>query len=269
MVTDRTEFVGINGVRLGLRRVVPPGLAFDPSAPVWVFLHEALGSIAQWKDFPERLCAASGRAGIIYERRGHGRSDPLPAGAIVRPQAFHRDEARDWLRPLLAALDLRRPLLFGHSDGATIALAYAALFPDQVEAVVSEAAHVFVEEITLAGIRDAVAAYATTDLGERLACYHGEKTAVVFRSWSETWLKPTFRDWDMTAALAAIRCPVVALQGAQDEYGSVAQLDAIAAGVSGPVVTRLLPDCRHIPHFQATDAVLAAIATHLPETVAR
>jgi pimeloyl-ACP methyl ester carboxylesterase len=235
------------------------------TTPTLVFLHEALGSIRQWRDFPHRLAAATGCRALVYDRCGAGGSDPL---AGPRPLDYLEVEARKVLPEVLAACGIDRPVLVGHSDGGTIALLYAAAFPDGPVGIVTEAAHVFVEEITLFGIRAAGESFANTDFRDRLKRYHGERTDSLFAAWRDTWLDPAFRDWNVEAALASVRCPVLALQGAEDEYGSPRQLAAIADGVAGPVRQCLLPDCGHTPHRQAPEAVLeetARFIASLPE----
>jgi pimeloyl-ACP methyl ester carboxylesterase len=222
--------------------------------PPIVFLHEGLGSIGLWRDYPEALCRRTGREGLVYDRWGYGGSEPLEGKQDLR---YLHDEALIFLPAVLDALGLNRVVAYGHSDGGTIALLFAAHAPARAAAIVTEAAHVFVEDVTLQGIRAAVQAFATTDLPQRLARHHGEKTDTVFRAWHETWLSPSFRSWNIEAELAAVRCPALVIQGADDEYGTPAQVEAIARGVSGPIETALLPACAHVPHRQARDAVLA------------
>jgi pimeloyl-ACP methyl ester carboxylesterase len=231
----------------------------EPEHPTLVFLHEALGNAALWRGFPAALCAAVGWPGLVPERLGFGASDPeaAPRGADY----LHR--GAEELAALVAALGLEAVVPFGHSDGGTIALLFAAAQPERCGGLVTEAAHVLVEEETLDGVRATVAAYESADLARRLAAHHGERTEGLFRAWSETWLAPWFRDWDIRAELAAVRAPVLALQGADDAYGSPAQLSAIAGGVAGPVRTVLLPDCGHSPHREARDRVLALASEFL------
>ena len=233
--------------------VAPAGETAD--RPTLVLLHEGLGSIAQWRDFPHQLAAATGLPALVYDRVGHGGSGPLTA---AREAHYLHQEAEESLPAVLEACGVAAPLLVGHSDGGTIALLYAAVFPDNPCAVVTEAAHVFVEDVTLAGIRAAVEAYESGDLRDRLARHHGERTGPMFRGWSDTWLSPGFRHWNIEAALPHIRCPLLAIQGEDDEYATPAQLRAIAAGAPG-AETLLLPGCGHTPHHQARERVLQAI----------
>lgn len=222
-----------------------------------VFLHEGLGSLAQWRDFPEAVCRTVGGRGLVYERWGFGGSERL---ALPRPTDYLHREAEEALPEVLAACDIDKPILIGHSDGASVALLYAAAYPERARACVSLAAHVFVEDVTIAGIRDVIARWDGGDLRDRLARYHGGNTEAMFRGWAETWLRPDFRAWDMVDHLPRIVCPVLVMQGEDDEHGSVAQVETIAKGVSGPVETLLIPGCGHSPHLQARDAVLARIA---------
>jgi pimeloyl-ACP methyl ester carboxylesterase len=250
------------GRQLAYERLRPEGAT---GGPPLVFLHEGLGSISLWRDFPQALCRRTGREGIVYDRWGHGGSEPLD-----RPRGvdYLHDEARIFLPAVLDALGIERAVPIGHSDGGTIALLFAAQAPERAAAIVTEAAHVFVEDVTLTGIRAAVEAYATTDLPRRLAKHHGDKTDAVFRAWHETWLSPAFRVWNIEAELPRIGCPALILQGEDDEYGTRAQVDAIVRQVSGPVESALLPGCAHVPHQQARDAVLALVTDFVRRHVA-
>jgi pimeloyl-ACP methyl ester carboxylesterase len=250
------------GRRLAVQRLRPDRAR---EGPPLVFLHEGLGCIAMWKDFPSRLSSRLRLEGVSYDRWGHGQSEPLDRPRDAR---YLHDEALVFLPEALRELGVARAVLVGHSDGGTIALLFAAAHPRMAAAVVAEAAHVFVEEITLAGIRAAVAAYAATDLPARLARYHGEKTDGLFRAWHETWLSPAFRDWNTGAELSRVTCPTLVLQGEADEYGTAAQVEAIARGVAGPVESELLPGCAHVPHHQAADAVLERVARFLERHLA-
>jgi pimeloyl-ACP methyl ester carboxylesterase len=243
------------GHRLRAEHLLPSHAA---TGPTLVFLHEGLGSIGQWRHFPAELCARTGLPGLVYERWGYGRSDPLTG---PRPDDYLHREAQDSLPEVLAACDIADPpILFGHSDGASIALLFAAAHPEQTRAVVCEAAHVFIEEECLAGIRLAVAAYEQGPLRDGLRRYHGANTETMFRGWGDTWLRPTRRHWNVAAELPRIACPTLIIQGADDEYATRAQMDAIAAGMTGPTEILWLPDCGHVPHHQARERVLDTAA---------
>ncbi len=225
--------------------------------PTWVFLHEALGSVGQWKSFPFELCRATGCDGIVYDRVGHGRSTPVRK---PRDLHFYQEEAEVYLQGLLRELNVRKPLLFGHSDGATLALKFASCFPEIPVGVVSEAAHVIIEEITRAGIRQAAVQYAETDLRARLSRYHGEKTDAVFSAWAESWLDPSLADWNMLDDLKQIRCPVLIIQGEDDHYGSRRQVDLIAENVQGAAGVLWLHGTGHVPHLQSREIVISETA---------
>lgn len=236
-----------------------------PGRPTVVFLHEGLGSIPQWRDFPARLCAALGTRGLVFERWGFGGSDPLQR---PREADYLMREAHQALPQVLTVGGIRRPLLVGHSDGASIALIHAAHAPDQVAGVVSMAAHVFIEDITLAGIRVARQAYLEGGLRARLERFHGDNTDAMFSGWADAWLAPAFRDLNLLPLLPEVRCPVLAIQGQDDEYGTEAQLLAIAEGVEGPVESALIPGCRHIPHLQSAERTLDLIVRFVDAHVA-
>lgn len=226
-------------------------------APTLVFLHEGLGSLALWKRFPGEVVAATGCPALVYSRYGYGKSEKLEAPRAV--DYMHR-EALDVLPEVLDQLDIAAPILIGHSDGASIALIHAGSGKRPVRGVVAMAPHVFVEDVTVASIAEAGTAYATTDLPERLGRFHDDVEST-FRGWNDIWLHPDFRRWNIEDYLADIRCPVLLIQGEDDQYGTRAQVDAIAAQVSGPVELLMLPACAHSPHQQQKDATLAAIAS--------
>ncbi len=245
------RFATIDGLAIEHRRL-PAGA---PGAPTIVFLHEGLGSAALWRDFPDALCARSGCAGLVFSRAGYGASDPPPGPRRI--DYLHR-EAQDRLPALLGALGIARPILFGHSDGASIALIHAASGHD-VAGLVLEAPHVFVEPQTLDGIRAAGVAWANTDLPQRLGRHHRDG-ARVFRDWHDVWLTPGFHRWNIEALLPSITAPALVIQGADDEYGTPAQLEAIARQTGGGCETLLLETCAHTPHRERRDDVLDAAA---------
>jgi pimeloyl-ACP methyl ester carboxylesterase len=249
---ERMFFVRAGGHNLRTMTLNPSNPP-DGNESTLVFIHEGLGSIGQWRDFPFLLAEATGLGAVVYERYGFGGSDPLQE---PRDVGYLGREAHDVLPELLAECGVSAPILIGHSDGGTIALQYAARFPESPRGVISEAAHVFVEEISLSGIREAVKAFETGGLREKLARYHGDRTDAMFHGWCDTWQTPEFLRWNITGQLADIRCPLLAIQGEDDEYGTAAQLQTICDRVSGPVERLMVPDCGHIPHQQARDTVL-------------
>lgn len=253
------------GMRIQAKSILPPGTSLTGRWPTLVFLHEGLGSITQWRHFPLALARATGLPALLYDRAGYGQSQ-----SPARPMgpSYLETEAWERLPEVLAACGVEAPILVGHSDGATIALLYACRFPDAPLAVIAEAAHPFIEAQTIQGIWRTLHAYETTPLRDRLRGHHGARVDDLFRAWSGVWLSPGFRDWSMVHLLAAIQCPVLAIQGENDEYGSPDQVRSILQGVSGPAEGLLLPDCGHVPHVQAREPVLARMAQFLHPLVA-
>ena len=248
-----TGFVEARGHRLEFERL-DPTLPAPAGSPVLVLLHEGLGSVALWKDFPRQLVNATGCSAIVYSRYGYGRSARLTAPRAV--DYMHR-EALEVLPEVLSKLGVVEPLLVGHSDGASIALIHAARHP--VRGLVAMAPHVFVEDVTVESIAQAKIAFETTNLADRLGRYHDDVEST-FRGWNDIWLHPDFRRWNIEACLPDIRCPVLLIQGEDDQYGTIAQTDAIARQVSGPVDTVMLAGCAHSPHVDQTAATIEAIA---------
>jgi pimeloyl-ACP methyl ester carboxylesterase len=228
--------------------------------PAIVLLHEGLGSISLWRDLPQRLHERTRCTVVAYSRYGYGRSDVLRE---KREPDYMHHEGEVVLPELLAQLELERPILFGHSDGASIALIYAGAYPDAVRAVVLEAPHVFVEELSVRSIASAKTTYATTDLPLKLGRHHADPDAT-FAGWNDIWLDPRFRDWNIEAYAQRVRVPVLLIQGDADEFGTTAQLDAIAARVPG-TRTLMVPGAGHSPHRDAPDAVLDAVAAFVED----
>jgi pimeloyl-ACP methyl ester carboxylesterase len=208
-----------------------------------------------WRDFPRKAAAAAGCAAVVYSRYGYGQSEALQGSHGT--DYMHR-EALEALPELLAKLGVREPILVGHSDGASIALIHAAAHAE-VQGVVAMAPHVFVEDLSVRSIAEAKTAFETTDLPQKLGRYHGD-AAKTFRGWNEIWLHPDFRAWNIEDCLPRIRCPVLAIQGFDDEYGTMAQIDAIAKQTGGPVELLRLADCRHSPHRDQPAVVIEAIS---------
>lgn len=245
-------FVNAAGHKLRVRRLTHSDNSGRDGRPTLVFLHEGLGSIEMWHGFPKAILKKTGCNGLLYDRWGHGKSDPIDIQRTIR---YVHDEALDSLPEVLKSSGVEDSILIGHSDGGSIALIFAAEHPEWVRGLITEAAHVFVEEITLEGIKAALEVYSNTDLKEKLERYHGDNTESIFRAWYETWLQPEFKSWNIEDCLPKITCPVLVIQGEDDQYGTAAQVEAITNQVSGKSKPLLIPDCAHIPHKEATDRV--------------
>jgi pimeloyl-ACP methyl ester carboxylesterase len=230
-------------------------------APLIVFLHEGLGSLAMWRDFPARLCDAAGARGLVYSRPGYGRSTPRAAEEAWDLDFMHR-QAHEVLPALLRALGVDAeadpPWLFGHSDGGSIALLHAARYPQAVQGAVVLAPHILVEDLSLASIERARRAYLDSGLRERLARYHDDPDSA-FWGWNRIWLHPPFRQWSIEAEIAAIRCPLLAVQGLDDEYGTLEQIRGIARRVPQTELLELA-DCGHSPQRDQPQALIDAAA---------
>ncbi|WP_323771000.1 alpha/beta hydrolase [Antarctobacter sp.] len=226
-------------------------------APTLVLLHEGLGSVALWRDFPQALAQATGFGVFAFSRAGYGQSDPAD---LPRPLDYMTREAVDVLPQVLDAIGFRRGVLVGHSDGATIATIYAGSVSDQrVRALVLMAPHFFTEEVGLAEIAKAKQAYATTDLREKMARYHRDPDNT-FRGWNDSWLHPDFKAWNVADAIDYLRIPVLAVQGREDQYGTLAQVEEVENRSYAPVEIAILDDCRHAPHLDQPERVVAEIA---------
>lgn len=223
--------------------------------PVIVLLHEGLGSVALWKDFPDRLAAAAELPVLVYSRIGYGGSDPC---VLPRPITYMHEEGEGILPELLAALDVGPHILVGHSDGASIALIYAgARQPDTLLGVAAMAPHVFCEDISVQSIRAASKAYARGDLRSRLEKYHGANVDCAFHGWCDSWLNPDFLHWNIESHVDRITVPVLAIQGEDDEYGTKSQVDSIARRTGAEIL--MLPACGHSPHRDQPEATLQAL----------
>ena len=220
-----------------------------------MFLHEGLGSVAMWRDFPEKAARACGSAAVVYSRYGYGQSDVLRE---ARGVDYMHVEALEVLPELLARLEVPDPVLVGHSDGGSIALIHAAT-RDSVRGLVVMAPHVFVEDISVRSIAEAKTAFETTDLPQKLCRYHAD-AASTFRGWNDIWLHAEFRGWNIEEFLPRVRCPVLAIQGFDDEYGTMAQIEAIAKQAGGPVEVLRLAQCRHSPHRDQPRVVIEAMS---------
>lgn len=229
----------------------------EADAPLIVFLHEGLGSLSMWRDFPQQLCAAAGARGLVYSRPGYGRSTPRAAEEAWGLDFMHR-QAHEVLPALLAALGLQRekPWLFGHSDGGSIALLYAAKYSGHLSGAIVLAPHILVEDLSVESIAKTKAAYEATDLKQRLAKHHDDPDSA-FWGWNRIWLHPPFKQWSIEDEIAAIACPLLAVQGRDDEYGTLAQIHGIAQRVPQTELQELA-HCGHSPHRDQPAALIEA-----------
>lgn len=249
---EEESYLLVNNFRLHATLIAPSKKYYTKAT--LVFLHEGLGSISHWKDFPQQLCDATNCRGFLYDRSGYGKSDVLQK---PRPLDYLEREALNVLPEVLNQCRISNPILIGHSDGGTIALLFAAKFPEKVKGVITEAAHAFVEEITLRGIKESLKAFKEDqELKDKLIKYQGAHAEQILSDWRNIWLSPQFRNWNIEKHLASISCPVLVIQGENDDYGSVKQVEAIANQVSGISQKLIIPECGHRPHRQAREVVL-------------
>ncbi|HBV15394.1 alpha/beta fold hydrolase [Chryseobacterium carnipullorum] len=230
--------------------------------PVIVFLHDSLGCTQLWRDFPAKLSQATHCNILVYDRLGYGKSDPMLTHE--RPVNYMELEA-DLLNDLLAELHINNAILFGHSDGGTIALITAAKYPETVKAVICEAGHIFVEDVTLKGVYDAWDAYKTTNLPERLQKYHGDKVEMLFKAWTETWTREDYRSWNIEYLLKNIQCPLLFIQGEADEYGTLEQVEKTVNQVAGTSEKYIIPAIGHTPHKEVPEIVLNKAAAFIKQ----
>ncbi len=247
------KFCTVDGRRIEYLRL--PSSHPREGAPAMVFLHEGLGSLSMWRDFPQQLADACGCEAIVFSRYGYGRSDPLTE---KRTPGYMHHEALTCLPQFLNLLNVEQPILFGHSDGGSIALIHAGAAQRPVTAAVVMAPHVMVEDIAIDGIKRTRQVYLDTDLKQRLAKYHQDPDSA-FWGWNDIWLDPEFRAWNIEEFLAPIACPVLAIQGEDDEYATMDQIERIGRQCRDVELVRLA-DCRHSPHKDQPQQVIAAVA---------
>ena len=235
-------------------------------ADLIVFLHEGLGSASMWRDWPTQLCKATGCRGLVFSRYGYGSSTPKPPEEKWAVDYMHQ-QAREALPALFQALDMQdeKPILYGHSDGGSIALLYAAMYPDAVKAIIVAAPHIFVEDISIDSIEKARDAFLQTDLPQRLKRYHDDPEAT-FWAWNDIWLNPEFRHWNIEACLDKIRCPILALQGVDDEYGTLDQIQGIKR-IATHAKLCIIERCRHSPHKDQPEIITNEVANFMRDLV--
>ncbi|PXW12947.1 pimeloyl-ACP methyl ester carboxylesterase [Chryseobacterium sp. CBTAP 102] len=225
--------------------------------PTIIFLHDSLGSVQLWREFPAKLSEIAQCNILAYDRLGYGKSFPMLTHE--RPVNYMELEA-DLLNNLLIEMDIDNAILFGHSDGGTIALITASKYPERIEAVICEAGHIFVEEVTLKGVYDAWEAYKTTNLPQRLQKYHGDKVEMLFKAWTETWTREDYKTWNIEYLLKDIKAPLLFIQGEADEYGTLDQVEKTVTQVSGSAEKYIIPGVGHTPHKEVPELVLEKAA---------
>ena len=249
---DPGKALDVNGTAIEYACYGPP----PEDAATIVMLHEGLGCLSLWRDFPRKVAEATGLGVFVYSRPGYGASDPI---SLPRPLDFMTREAVEFLPPMLDAIGFKRGLLFGHSDGATIATIYAGSVEDlRIRGLILMAPHFFNEDVCIAEITKAREAYLNGDLKPRLAKYHKDVDGA-FLGWADTWLDPGFRDWNVSEAIDYLRIPVLAIQGRDDQYGTLAQVQEVEDRAYSPVDMAILDDCKHAPHLEQPDTALSAV----------
>lgn len=250
--TPSDDFIEISGQSLECQWIGPR----PDEAPTIVVLHEGLGCVSLWRDFPEKLSKATGMGVFVYSRAGYGKSSPI---SLPRPVSYMHDEATEILPALLDAIGFKQGILLGHSDGASIATIYTGSIQDhRVRGLVLYAPHFFVEDVSIASIKEANENFANGRLREKLEIFHGENVDCAFRGWADAWLNPEFRDWSIDDCIAHIRVPTQIVQGADDKYGTSAQIEMAEDEAYSPVDAELLADCGHAPHLEQAEQTLAA-----------
>ena len=224
-----------------------------PNRPTIIFLHDSLGCIGLWRDFPQKLGDLAQCNILIYDRQGYGKSCSFTE--TKRTNSYMEKEA-DFLIELMDFWQLDKAILFGHSDGGSIALIAGGKYPNRIKGIITEGAHIFVEDKTINGIKEAIKLYQATDLGEKLQKYHGNKTDELFWAWASTWTSDEFRSWNIEKFLPAIQCDCLIIQGEDDEYGTLQQVESIANQISGEATKLVLPNVKHTPHKEDPEYIL-------------
>ncbi|CAA7386660.1 alpha/beta fold hydrolase [Chryseobacterium fistulae] len=249
------RFIEVNGQRLYIEYT-----ELYKNKPTIVFLHDSLGCVQLWRDFPEQLAKATECNMLVYDRLGYGKSYPMPT--FLRENNYMELEA-DVLNDLLDELNIKDAILFGHSDGGTIALIAASKYSKKIKAVICEAGHIFVEDITVKGVKNALEAYNTTNLPERLQKYHFDKVSMLVKAWTEIWLSDRFRSWNIEYLLKEITSPLLFIQGEEDEYGTLDQVEKTIFHVSGMAEKYIIPNIGHTPHKELPKLVIESSVTFI------
>lgn len=255
----------MNKIQLSVGQIAISCNKSYPDKPTIIFLHDSLGCIKLWRNFPQKLSEMTGCNSLVYDRLGYGQSENMQTHK--RPINYLELEA-DILNELITRLELENVILFGHSDGGSIALIMASKYPTKIKAIISEAAHIFVDNLTLSGIYNAIEAFNTTNLRERLIKYHGsEKVDNVFKAWTETWTSEEYKNWNIESFLPNINCPILVIQGEKDEYGTEKQVDGIVNKVSGKTTKLYLTGLSHTPHKDDPEQILKHTTKYILNTI--
>lgn len=250
------EFIKLSVGQLAISR-----LDNYTNRPTIIFLHDSLGCITLWRDFPTKLADLTNCNILVYDRLGYGQSEKMPTH---KRKINYLETEADILNELLIKLEIENAILFGHSDGGSISLIMASKYPNRIKAIISEAAHIFVEDVTLNGILEAMKAYKETNLRERLIKYHGaDKVDDIFKAWTETWTMKEYKEWSIEHFLPNIKCSTLVMQGDKDEYGTEKQVDGIVKNVAGMTTKLYLADLSHTPHKNDPEQILKHSATFI------
>jgi len=242
---------------MNLQQLATKRISNHPGRPTIIFLHDSLGCIELWRDFPEKLGELTQCNVFVYDRQGYGQSGPF---TYDERDNYYMELEADILNDLLDFWELDDVILFGHSDGGSIALIAAGKYPERIKGVITEGAHIFVEDVTINGIKEAVELYKTTNLKTKLAKYHGDKTEDMFWAWASTWTTDEFRNWNIEHFLARITCPSLVIQGEDDEYGTLKQVEGIINQTTGNAEKLILSKVKHTPHKESPEVVLMQVS---------
>lgn len=251
-------------IEIGFDQIAYERTERDTSRPTIVFLHDSLGCIQLWRDFPEKLGALTQCNTLVYDRQGYGKSRGF---SYQKRDDYYMEHEADLLHQYLTQWNIKNTILFGHSDGGSIALIAAGKYPEGIAGIITEGAHIFVEDLTLQSVKTAKNLYYRTELKAKLEKYHGDKTEAMFQAWANTWTTEAFRSWNIEQFLAGITCPSLIIQGEKDEYGTLKQVEHIVEqtqGISSPLI---LPRVRHSPHKEVPEVVLEQTAAFIQEIV--
>lgn len=228
-----------------------------PNRPTIIFLHDSLGCIELWRNFPEKIGELTKCNILVYDRQGYGKSCPF---TYAKRDNYYMEQEADLLPELLDYWNIDKAILFGHSDGGSIALITAGKYPERVLGMITEGAHIFVEDVTINGIEKVIQHYKTTDLKTKLGKYHGNKTDEMFWAWASTWTTDEFRKWNIENFLPKIQCRSLVIQGEQDEYGTLNQVDKITTQTSGESIQLVIPKVKHTPHKEVPELILEKVS---------